>query len=350
MKAPDGGPFDVALIGTAPLTLIEGARLAKMGRRVIFIDKAGAIGGAWRSRDVLGFDNVEVGVHLIENRHRVRDWLAGLPIELAPQHGFGLFGPVRIPLPLTRLVFHTMVAAKAAARRDWDSWARIALSARRALLNLPTPLLYPASGFSSLIACLQDDLIRRSAQFAFGTAVTDLRDTGKAVEVATDRFSLTVSKVVMSSRAHADIAGVSPAQAARRARTCSYVLHLAQAEPAFSGYVEVIGNRSIRRLRDIGPFARPRPEPGQALICVQSRDEMAGQDSEIGAVLIARLTALGLLRPGARLAGLHRELVPLTTLGQADLRRVNGTYGDRISVLPSTDFADCLESRLIETP
>ena len=71
-------PYDAVLIGTGPPMLLEGLWRAEAGQRVVFVDRASEIGGSWRTPAVLGHRNVELGVHLIENRPHLNALLKNL--------------------------------------------------------------------------------------------------------------------------------------------------------------------------------------------------------------------------------------------------------------------------------
>jgi phytoene dehydrogenase-like protein len=86
---------DAVLIGTSPLMLIRAAMLARKGDRVVLLERASLPGGSWRTIEVLGFQNVEVGVHLLENRPNLYGFLAEeLQVELRSvpsKENFGIF-------------------------------------------------------------------------------------------------------------------------------------------------------------------------------------------------------------------------------------------------------------------
>lgn len=342
---------DAAMIGTGPLALFEGLRLARQGARVVFIDRAASIGGSWRTPTVFGFRNVEVGVHLIEARPKVNAWLRQITNGQITKSGsaidFGLVGQRRIPMNMTRVILHGLVSAKAALRGNWDNAQRTVLSAVRSARNLCTPMYYPDAGFSSVVHALRKDLETLGAQFFFDTSVERLCVTGNGVDVQTDRQTLKSASVLMSSRAHAQIEGFSDLRTlVRRDSTYSYVLHLSGPAPRFDGYVEIIGDRSIKRVRNIGGFVRPAPPTGEALICVQTRKELELPEQERAAMLVARLAERELLDRRTRAVAQHCDIIQLATLTNAAVRQIESTYAPRIRVLRSTDFADCLETRL----
>jgi phytoene dehydrogenase-like protein len=149
---------DAVLIGTSPLMLIRAAMLARKGDRVVLLERASLPGGSWRTIEVLGFQNVEVGVHLLENRPNLYGFLAEeLQVELRSvpsKENFGIFFGRRIGFALTRVLLHSLVTVKAFGTGRWDKAARIFTSARRGVTYFGTPFCYPSQGCSRMISAL----------------------------------------------------------------------------------------------------------------------------------------------------------------------------------------------------
>jgi hypothetical protein len=55
--------FDMALLGTSPLVLIEASYHASNGKTVLVLEAEHELGGAWRSLEIFGLTNVENAVH-----------------------------------------------------------------------------------------------------------------------------------------------------------------------------------------------------------------------------------------------------------------------------------------------
>ena len=340
--------LDVAVLGTGPLALIEGLRLAEAGRKVTFLDRGDQIGGSWTSPDILGFGGVEVGVHLIENRARVNDWMEqtiGFK-NLITGNGldFGVIKGKRLSITTTRIVLHSLVALNALRRGHWGSARRISLSAARAILQYRRDVLYPKGGMRQLLGSLVNALEMQGAEIHLNTPVERVSSMADGVTLHGDGWQAQAEKLVMFSRAHAPIEGMADWEAGIRAGDChSLILHLGGAHPAFDGYVEIIGDALLKRVRNVGHFARPMPQGDESLICAQLRAPM---NNESGAEVLARLAALNLVPEHTHIIARHEDVVPLATLTPRAQRAINRRFNPRIEVLESTDFADCLETRL----
>jgi len=58
--------YDLVIIGTSPMSIIEGIYQSKEGRKVLLVDRNDYIGGAWRSIEWNGFKNVDTATHIID--------------------------------------------------------------------------------------------------------------------------------------------------------------------------------------------------------------------------------------------------------------------------------------------
>lgn len=334
---------DILLIGTGPPMLLHGLSLAEAGYRVIFVDAADRIGGAWKTRTVFGFRHVEAGVHLIENRaylNRAFENLLGPDRLVRGPPDFGLAFGRRVPMPLARIALYGLVAGKSVLRgrheKALHSLRNLGLSMRYAGL----PLVYPAGGAAEIFAAAADRLARAGARFRFETCIQRVLIDGDRVAAITADDTLRARHLVMSSRAHAPIAGLEPLWTnCERVTTHSYMLHLAGSPVPFSGYVEVVGDTTIKRARNVTGFARPRPPPGEALLTVQLR-RAPDEREHVGIAICQRMAELCLLDPAAQLLDIAGDEVALATLSNTALRRIATAHPSRVTVLRTVDLGD----------
>ncbi len=55
--------FDTVIVGASPITMFEAIYRAKIGERVLVVESAAECGGAWKSIEVCGVPNVDLGCH-----------------------------------------------------------------------------------------------------------------------------------------------------------------------------------------------------------------------------------------------------------------------------------------------
>lgn len=337
--------LDTVAIGSSPLMLLRALELARSGQRVTILDRAAVPGGGWATPALLGFTNVEAGVHLLENRPAFYKVLAddlGLDLVAEGPASFGLWRGHRINMARTRILFHSLVAAKALRRGRLDQARRIATSAARATRQLSTPFAYPAGGCAALTATLLQRLAAHGAQLILNTEIGQITvDAGipPTCRLADGR-TLTAQKLILSSRAHAPLVidGNRWQPPVERATVHSVVLHLANVTDPHFGYVEILADRTLKRVRDITAYASPQPAPSDRLLCVQRRHDPDTDEATLGATTLAALQRLNLIT-NATLVATARQTLKLATIPDTALHALT-RQTPQIETLASTDLAD----------
>lgn len=134
-------------IGTSPPMLMEALARARAGDRVMIVDRALYPGGAWATPAAVGFDSVEVGVHLLENRPKFHAMLQALGVQLQPDRlCFTRWRRHDFRMALARPVFHAMVALNSLVRKQPDKFLRIMGTALRSVKHDKVPFVYPSTG------------------------------------------------------------------------------------------------------------------------------------------------------------------------------------------------------------
>jgi hypothetical protein len=172
--------------------------------------------------------------------------------------------------------------------------------------------------------------------------VTNLRvNSGAPVACSTSDGLVVADRVLLTSRAHApvQIDGV-PWDFATEDSICTSInLHVGVENHQIFNYVEVFGDPVIKRVRDVGRFADPRPPAGEILLCVQTRTPLI-EGGEAGPDILGHLCRLGLVPPRSGLRAAQAQLVRQRTIPDAQLRQLGQRTGGRIIVLPTTDLAE----------
>lgn len=346
--------YDVVLLGTSPLMLSRAADYAHAGARVMLVDRCAYPGGSWTAQRVLGFDNVEIGVHLIENRPEVYDYLtAASGVEMVADcesRNAGRLWGIPVPFALSRVCLHSLAAAKAVMRGRPESAALMARSAVRSATRLGAPFAYPVKGCGRLVAGMVERVEASGGRLLLGTEVTALTLDAEAGTVTLDLSGghrLRARRAVISSRANAPVR--SPDMPALHVDTTvimNVVLHFAGTWVRPTGYVELIGDPSLKRVRDVGAFAVPALPEGEGLATIQLR----GRDPEAAradaADVLSHLMRLRLVAQGARAIGIEWHIAYIATARAADLEHLSQAFGDLLEIIPSTDLAEELFNRL----
>jgi hypothetical protein len=70
-----GVDFDVVVVGTSPITLLEALYQSHSGKRVLILEEAPVCGGAWKSIDVCGIYPVDLGCHTLGKNKQMLTFL-----------------------------------------------------------------------------------------------------------------------------------------------------------------------------------------------------------------------------------------------------------------------------------
>lgn len=336
---------ELLVLGTSPLAMLRALQLARQGRKVTLVDRAAMPGGAWVTPGMPGFDKVENGVHLLENRPEFYAALeAMLGIEMEPDLGrsFGIWRGHRIGCAWSRVLLHGLGAANALRGGAIDRARRAWQSSHRAATNLRVPFAYPAAGCAAIVGALVEQLQTTGATFMFGIEVANLQvNSGSHVACSTSDGPIVADRVLLTSRAHApvQIDGVPWHIKTEDSVCASTNLHVGVKDHQAFDYIEVFGDRVIKRVRDVGRFADPQPPAGEILLCVQTRTPPARR-SAVGAEISGHLRRLDLLPPRFEVRAATTHLVQQRTIPDAQLRQLGLQAGGRIIVLPTTDLAE----------
>src|SRR5215471_13941463 len=76
--------YDAVIVSTSPVCLMTAVALRTQGKRVLLVDQSPVVGGAWITTDLAGFENVEVGCHLIDPDPAVYSFMTALGIPMQP--------------------------------------------------------------------------------------------------------------------------------------------------------------------------------------------------------------------------------------------------------------------------
>jgi hypothetical protein len=357
----DGGLIDLIGIGTSPLMLIHALHAAQDGARVVLIDAAPGVGGAWRTVDLFGYRNLEPAVHLLENRPGIAQVLEAasgiaVPADTAGLN-FGLWRGRPIAMGPARVMLHGLVGLRAALHGNGEKAARMAISARRAMGNLQTPFVYPQGGMGRVITAMARRLTDGGGTILLGQPVESIAVSNPHVTVTLSDRSLACRRLVFSSRGHAPIlplpGGTPPQMTTDRIRNA--VLQFTGEWMRPTGYVEVFGDPMVKRLRNTGSIASLDPNatfataPAQ-VASVQLRSGKAGLDenltgSDLARALLDRLIHLRLIRPGAEPIDAQVFMNIMTTADRHACEALQNTYPDQLQFIQSTDFAEALVNR-----
>ncbi len=294
--------FDTILISASPLALTEALLLARSGQRVLVVDRRPTIGGAWRSADVLGYTNVEVGCHLFIEHPAV-------PIMAAQVWGLALAPLVPVPTQHTYLagrlfeerygssgyaaVREGLGAVRKSAdgvfrrQRQGGSWPQTARAYWRSLKHAKGWLgdfrtrhhgfYYPPGGTAEIVSALRARADEAGISLWLGREALSASITGSSAQVDLDSGESVVARQLVLTRG-SQLRTLNGLNIPERARIrWHWVVVVDDMTPRAFSYLQFIGHPLLERVSDVTTFARTldgRPvEAGRKIVCFFVRND-----------------------------------------------------------------------------
>lgn len=317
------------------------------------IDRNTVCGGAWQAISAFGYENIEPAVHLLENRSSAyRGLQQAAEVELKQERGgIGRIGPLRLPLGMVRPICFAGTTIRSVLRRDLDRAMFHARAFTRSTANISTSFRYPMDGAGGMIGRMKSLARDHGVSIMLDTQVecADITsDHGKANICRTSRGPHEFDHIGISSRAHCPIGfdGRPVEFSTSTYDTWSLLLHLKGQACFRHNYMEVVADKVIRRVRNVGTFARPRLQPDHHVICVQLREPPSGDFSELGCRIADRLVRMRLMQKNLRCIDARSEPYRYATIPDRELKLMSQKLAPHVIAVKTTDLSEELANHL----
>lgn len=345
-RVPDGA--EDVVIGSSPLMLLHALGLARRGRRVVVIEQEEVLGGAWYSPSRIGFERVEVGVHLIENRRSVYRTLESIGVELVvgDRGSFGVWRGVRFSLAFARAASFLGVLMRSVISGDRDAIATTFPRAARSLFSLFVPFRYPRGGAAQMVDTLTLRLEELGVVPVRGCRIEEvvLRPEARGGQCRTSLGMFEFEFFHFSSRAHCPIriGNASLERVTKPRETLCLLLVIDKASVSDFAYVEILADPLLRRVRDVTDFVAPAPSREVRILCVQLRESgIMGSESSRDrlARVVRRLSDFGLVGRSGALLDTDVDRFVYQTLSDRELDSLASRH-ESLVCIKTTDFAE----------
>lgn len=363
--------FDAIVIGTSPLMILEALRLDGLGQRVVLLDRASVIGGAWHVTDLGGFTGVETGCHYFERHpeaYSVIETALRLKLEVMDPQPFQLWRrlkfdrgsstPARLEsfiYPVRRFtellkagqfrVLGTLVWCRLRQKvrhllaEQGDSYKggldpgdeRISYHASRDRSELTkeqrqTQYQYPRYGCLELVSTLQALLAESTVQVQLGTTVDSIvinRTDIARTYCQTKSGTLIASEVILSSCSVVSqlvLDGQKIDIPATTATQHHVILHLKGRITKRFSYVEFYADEILLRISDVGYYSeRFQSQQGldEHLICTHitaTAWERHDDPKERAAAVLLALQAKGVVSRETEVVNQWNERFPTSVI------------------------------------
>lgn len=336
---------ETVVVGTSPLMLLRAYEQACNDRSVLVLDRSKIPGGAWNSPPLFGFDSVESGVHLIENRRSVYDFLQRFGVELSENdpHAAGAIGPLRIPLGLARALSFWGVFGKSVIGRDFGNAWKSLPRAVRSSMAFTAGFRYPVGGSNEMVARIIDRLRHHPVQIQLDCEIGHVRlDPDRAEGIClTSRGNVRFKHLVFSSRAHCmmRIGETELVPKCARRQIVNLLIRLKGAGGVPISYLEIISDPQLRRARDVTEFVRPLMATGERMLCIELRGDQSDSEDQIIETALERVRRYKLIDPSCDIMETKLVGFGYQTLPERELRRLSDSHGS-LNGVRTTDFAE----------
>ena len=288
--------FDVAVIGSSPVCLLEAISHIAKNERVLILEADPRLGGAWKAIDMCGVHNVDLGCHLIGGDVRLKSFFESY------------FGCAFTCLQHPGSQFN-------------DNHLRCSNG------------FYFAGGCQELISRLQGFIERsRNAQVLHRNVESVYFDPGREfVEVSLGDARYSASKLYMPQMAHFRVENSAfPNQQLPKHHYYHLYFMVEDTGPSRFTYMNGIAS-GMSRAMNLTPFAE-MPRPGLQLIVIQTHNVNELKESQ---KFLEAFKSKGLLSPDARIV--ESESCTYSQL-QMNTSQLQQTGGSLIEVLDTSSF------------
>lgn len=356
--------FDVVLISSSPLMLIEALRLRKEGKSVAIIDDRSTVGGAWYTKDLPEWGNVEVGCHYIANNKATYHFLENVLDlnfqDMQPQPFIWLKG-----LPLSHRGFQHLPNNYFRIRSAWIEKDRprlirelfrlpftLADSLRRELFNRQ-PYRYPVGGCGVIVQRLEALARDQGVQFILETSVERIviQADKKGGVCFTNRGPIQFAQLFINSSTrlprlqHCDDT-ISVVQDYRVVQHMT--LHLVGEKRKPFTYAGLYGGGVVNRVSDVGMYASNADEmraKRRLLVSVRvSSRSLRLSDAERAQAILERLITAGFINPDATLVDYYVDQFDYIDTPDEVLDAIEHQLKPAIIVRRSREFGDSLKA------
>jgi hypothetical protein len=318
------GLYDAVIVGTSPMCMIAALAERAAGKRVLMVDGASEVGGTWKTTELLGYSNVELGCHELDAIKPVYALFESLGIPLItmdPQPFYISNEPRYFPRSLqfhNRWIreLHDLIRGRMSYDLDWTQAStlktrfrtalRVGRQASRAIRGTNRPALYPPNGAMEIVGKL-DELVRTAGiEIRLSTWLTDV-EIDRAAEIV--RFKLNgveasaaVLHLTSSSNMNGVLDGEEQVELAGQP-TCWQTLYLSLEncpKPPFT-YLVFYNPKLLHRASDLSRYAIPGPEAAGTRLIALTIDENAPESEETAREALLQMQDLNLLDKAARL-------------------------------------------------
>jgi hypothetical protein len=325
--------------------MLKALDLHAQGRRVQILDRKNQAGGAWITKPVGRFRDVEIGVHLLQNRRLAYEFLetvVGIELVASPRGHLAFLGPLPFSFSLGHLLEHVAYVVRSASRSAGELSSALR-GLPPAVASIFEPCRYPPNGCRSITDRLLKLLKDAGIVPTFGVEITrvEIDDDRLGGTCCTTSGELRFRQIVVGSRAHCGIhhRGQRVPVHAPASTSTTFVLHLRGTLRRPFRYVRFWKDDILLRAGNTGRYASPAVDPDEVVVSAHIRPaSIKARPAETAGAILAKLISYKLIAPGASVIDFDVDSYPVQTIRDADMDRLERTLAPAVIALKTTDL------------
>ncbi len=358
--------YDCIILGTSPVCMMEAHYQCRMGQRVLMIDSAKEAGGAWRDVELFGFEEVEIGAHIMRHwrkGYRYIENVLGIPMTRMQPEPFWIL-PKYGPMPTRTPCAHVWNLVLFPALGRFFSRAGLQEVLRNPKQTVFVPLVislmwfwrfvkvgaprarYPMGGAPRFIRRLRALLNHDSVRILTETTALEIcvQESAKLVHVRTDRATLQARRLCITSQSRLNhIRGESGVLNLTPISADTKHLHMLvedKAERLFA-FARFHQDEIFNMISDISDYATHfrREKPTCKLIAAWCSSEFQDSESHVMRAFI-HAKANNLIGPEARLLDYKVSVYRSTELQEQDRIAIKRQFGEFVEILETENLTE----------
>jgi phytoene dehydrogenase-like protein len=363
---------DVVVIGSSPLLLLEALHQSRLGHRVVVVESAHLVGGAWREMPLFGLRRVEIAPHIVMYNRVTYDYFAQdlkLNVQkMSPSPRYVWNSPLgRLWIPYALSPFIAYVSAPLHYIRNKQYRANFALIREEYFgrLGHATKLLllwifagrkpsieYPLRGTLDLVDRIEELLKATNVQVRLKTAVLSVEKTSEnGIQVGcSDGVTLKAKRVIMTRHQYVPrlAVGGKPVDSLYNFNTYTSVhLLVKTAHPSRSAFVLAKRDPLINLFSDLTSYMDDVP-PGRRVLTLRLPHGHQANDRATAERVVEHLRASTYLASDAELVDFNFSVYEQGRIRPEGLAAVEAAFGDSLMIFRSTNFSNSIGDRVTE--
>ena len=352
--------FDAVVVGSSPVCYVTALAEEAAGKRVLMVDAAPNVGGTWKTIDMLGFSNVELGCHEIDADKGSYGLMSrlGVPLrDMKPQPAIYSTSPRFFPKRISfknRWIrdFYDVATGTKNYDLPWSTtntvktrlraFYRVTRYALRSWKPGNFPAKYPPGGANQIVSRL-DTLARNAGiEVRCSTRIANIALDRRAGVVRFELNGEPASANILHLTSHSTVGLIADGDKqidlnpARNLWQTLYLV-LSHCGPVNFAYLVMAKPKLIHRASDLSRYAVPGPGRENMRLIALTIEETSEETEATAREALRQMQAWGLIPATAKLEdhaflpyhftrvneygrpGLERDLAPFVKIHESNL-------------------------------